>query len=47
MSALWLAPLGVGAVGAVLLAVANRKLVRELDALRKALRPLRARSGKT
>jgi hypothetical protein len=46
MSVLWLAPLGVGAVGAVLLAVANRKLARELDALRKALRPLRARTGK-
>ena len=46
MSPLWLAPLAVGAAGAVLLAVANRKLAHELDALRRALRPLRARTGK-
>jgi hypothetical protein len=41
MSPLWLLPLTVGGVGAVLLALANRKLTRERDALRRALRPLR------
>jgi hypothetical protein len=45
MSSLWLLPLGVGAAGAVLLGLANRKLARELEALRQAVRPLRARPG--
>jgi hypothetical protein len=45
MSELWLLPLGVGAAGVVALALANRRLAREVEALRRALRPLRARSG--
>lgn len=45
MSRLWLLPLVVGGAGAGLLVVANRRLVRELEALRQAIRPLRARTG--
>jgi hypothetical protein len=45
MSTLWLLPLAVGAAGAGLLTLANRRLARELDALRQAIRPLRARTG--
>jgi hypothetical protein len=37
VSALWLIPLGVGAVGAAALAWANHVLVREVEALRRAL----------
>ena len=45
MSRLWLLPLAVGAAGGGLLALANRKLARELEALRQVIRPLRARTG--
>jgi hypothetical protein len=45
VSPLWLLPLGVGAAGALLLALANRRLAREVAALRAALRPLRAHPG--
>ncbi len=42
VSTLWLIPLAVGAVGAAALARANQKLAHEVQALRRALRPLRA-----
>ena len=42
MSTLWLIPLGVGAVGALAGALTVRALTREVDALREAMRPLRA-----
>ena len=45
MSRLWLLPLAVGAAGGGLLAVANQRLTREIEALRRAIRPLRARTG--
>jgi hypothetical protein len=45
VSALWLIPLGVGAVGAAALVRANQKLAAEVEALRRALRPLRPDSG--
>jgi hypothetical protein len=45
MSRLWFLPLAVGATGGGLLAVANQRLTREIEALRRAIRPLRARTG--
>ena len=42
MSTLWLIPLGLGAVGALAGAVTVRMLTREVEALREAMRPLRA-----
>jgi hypothetical protein len=42
VSTLWLIPLGVGAVGALAGALTVRALTREVDALREAMRPLRA-----
>jgi hypothetical protein len=43
VSTLWLIPLGVGAVAALAGALTVRTLTREVDALREAMRPLRAR----
>jgi hypothetical protein len=42
MSALWLIPLAVGALGALAGALTVRRLTREVEALRQAMRPLRA-----
>lgn len=45
MSVLWLMPLGVGALGALAIGIATRKLARNLEALEQAVRPLRAARG--
>jgi hypothetical protein len=46
VSTLWLIPLGVGAVGALAGALTLRALTREVDALREAMRPLRAQRAR-
>lgn len=45
MSTLWLLPLAIGAVGSAALGLATRRLAREVEALRGAMRPLRAHPG--
>jgi hypothetical protein len=45
MTPLWLLPLAVGAIGALALGLANRKLARELDALRRAVGAVPNRPG--
>lgn len=41
LSAVWLAPLGVGAVGAVALSALASRLRRQVEDLQKSMRPLR------
>jgi hypothetical protein len=41
MSAVWLAPLGVGTVGALVVSALAYRLRRQVEELQKSMRPLR------
>lgn len=47
LSDLWLLPLGIGAGGAVLLAVTIKRLNADVAALKESMRPLRVEARRT
>ncbi|HET7524110.1 MAG TPA: hypothetical protein VFJ79_08215 [Acidimicrobiales bacterium] len=47
MSDLWLLPLGIGAGGAVLLALTIKRLNADLAALKESMRPLRVEARRS